>query len=420
MNIDLKACFVAWIVLAISSVAWGAASGSQNDEGFSLSIFGNANMDDAIDEQDIDYLKGVIGGTKTATNLSDANCDGKIDDKDVEQIEKIINGEEEEISVIDESGKTVTINEPVKRIVICHAMFAEVLRSLGAEDRIVGISTYMENYTAFYPDLSKLPTVGGASTPDSEAIVSLKPDLVIVWGTWAENLEKDLSDAVPVLRLTYRPFSTTDQDIMMLGYVVGKGSEAKELIDFYQKPLSIITERVSNLSEDEKPRVYIEYSDYRTNTEGSGAHEMLVMAGGRNIASGIITDSSGTPFVEAEWVIEENPEVIMRRALKADASCGYDEDDPAQIKALREMILNRPELANITAVKDGKVYCFSTDISTGLSYWIGILYMAKILHPDIFSDLDPVAIHQEYLTRFQKLDFDLDQHGVFFYPAEAM
>jgi iron complex transport system substrate-binding protein len=84
------------------------------------------------------------------------------------------------------------------------------------------------------------------------------------------------------------------------------------------------------------------------------------------------------------------------------------------------MILNRPELANITAVKDGKVYCFSTDISTGLSYWIGILYMAKILHPDIFSDLDPVAIHQEYLTRFQKLDFDLDQHGVFFYPAEAM
>jgi iron complex transport system substrate-binding protein len=385
-----------------------------------LQIFGNANMDDRIDELDIAYVEGIIEGANVSTNLSDANYDGKIDDKDIEQIEKIISGEETNITVIDESGKTVTINEPVERIVICHAMFAEVLRSLGAEDRIVGIPTYMENYTAFYPDLSKLPIVGGASTPDSEAIVSLKPDLVIVWGNWAENLETDLKDVAPVLRLTYRPFSTTDQDIMTLGYAVGKNKDAEKLIDFYQEPLSLISSRISTLSEEEKPRVYLEYSDYRTNSEGSGNHEMLLMAGGRNIASGITTDTSGTPFVDAEWVMKENPEIIMRRALKTDASCGYDEDDTAQIKALREKILSRPELANTTAIKNGDVYCFATDISTGLSYWLGIVYMAKQLHPDIFSDLDPVAIHQEYLTRFQRLDFNLNEHGVFFYPAEAV
>ena len=387
---------------------------------FTLDIFGNANMDDTIDENDAVFVQGIINSTNNSTELADANYDGKIDALDLEQIEKIISGEEKNITVIDESGKAVTINEPVERIVICHAMFAEVLRSLGAEDRIVGIPTYMENYTAFYPDLSKLPTVGGASTQDSEAIVSLKPDLVIVWGNWAENLEMDLKDVAPVLRLTYRPFSTTDKDIMTLGYVVGKKKEAEKLIDFYQKPLSLISSRISSLSEEKKPRVYLEYSDYRTNSEGSGNHEMLLMAGGRNIASGITTDTSGTPFVDAEWVMKENPEIIMRRALKADASCGYDEDDTAQIKALREKILSRPELANITAIKNGDVYCFATDISTGLSYWLGIVYMAKQLHPDIFSDLDPVAIHQEYLTRFQRRDFNLNEHGVFFYPAEAV
>jgi iron complex transport system substrate-binding protein len=387
---------------------------------YTLQIFGNANIDDRIDKLDIAYVEGIIEGANVSTNLSDANYDGKIDDKDIEQIEKIISGEEKNITVIDESGKTVTINEPVERIVICHAMFAEVLRSLGAEDRIVGIPTYMENYTAFYPDLSKLPIVGGASTPDSEAIVSLKPDLVIVWGNWAENLETDLKDVAPVLRLTYRPFSTMDQDIMTLGYAVGKNKEAEKLIDFYQEPLSLISSRISTLSEEEKPRVYLEYSDYRTNSEGSGNHEMLLMAGGRNIASGITTDTSGTPFVDAEWVMKENPEIIMRRALKIDASCGYDEDDTAQIKALSEKILSRPELANTTAIKNGEVYCFATDISTGLSYWLGIVYMARQLHPEIFSDLDPVAIHQEYLTRFQGLDFNLKEHGVFFYPAEAI
>jgi iron complex transport system substrate-binding protein len=297
-------------------------------------------------------------------------------------------------------------------------MFAEVMKSLGADDKIVGIPTYMENYTTFYPALSKLSTVGGASTPDTEAIVSLKPDLVIVYGTWAANLEKDLSSVAPVLRLTYRPFSTTDQDIMMLGYILGKNKQAEKLIDFYRKPLTQINERVSSLAEDKKPRVYLEYSDYRTNSEGSGTHEMLLMAGGRNIASGINTDPNGVPFIDPEWVVKENPEIIMRRALKTDASCGYDEDNTTQMKALREKILSRPELANITAVKDGQVYCFSSDISTGLSYWLGIVYMAKILHPDIFADLDPVAIHQEYLTRFQKLDLDLKEHGVFFYPMK--
>jgi len=42
--------------------------------------------------------------------------------------------------------------------------------------------------------------------------------------------------------------------------------------------------------------------------------------------------------------------------------------------------------------------------------------MAKWFHPDLFEDLDPKAIHQEYLTRFQGLDYDLDEHGVFVYP----
>jgi iron complex transport system substrate-binding protein len=43
-------------------------------------------------------------------------------------------------------------------------------------------------------------------------------------------------------------------------------------------------------------------------------------------------------------------------------------------------------------------------------------YMAKIFHPELFAELDPVATHQEYLTRFMRIDFNLDESGVFFYP----
>jgi len=44
--------------------------------------------------------------------------------------------------------------------------------------------------------------------------------------------------------------------------------------------------------------------------------------------------------------------------------------------------------------------------------------MAKWFHPELFEDLDPKSIHQEYLTRFQGLDYALDEHGVFVYHPD--
>lgn len=61
---------------------------------FTLGIYGNANMDDRVDEQDIAYVEDVIRGTKPATNLTDADYDGKIDQQDIEQINRIIEGKD--------------------------------------------------------------------------------------------------------------------------------------------------------------------------------------------------------------------------------------------------------------------------------------------------------------------------------------
>jgi iron complex transport system substrate-binding protein len=39
-----------------------------------------------------------------------------------------------------------------------------------------------------------------------------------------------------------------------------------------------------------------------------------------------------------------------------------------------------------------------------------------LFHPDLFEDLNPEAVHQEYLDRFQRIDYDLNEHGIFLYP----
>jgi len=80
--------------------------------------------------------------------------------------------------------------------------------------------------------------------------------------------------------------------------------------------------------------------------------------------------------------------------------------------------MSRPELQNVTAVKNGQVHVIDAGMTYGLDYPVAIVYMAKWFHPELFSDLDPQAIHQEFVDRFcPGLDFDVIKHGAFVYPA---
>ena len=140
--------------------------------------------------------------------------------------------------------------------------------------------------------------------------------------------------------------------------------------------------------------------------------EFCDLAGGRNICKEI--GEKGSVKVDPEWVIEQNPDIIF---LKVNGIGGYGVDDPSRAIAAREEVMNRPELARVIAIREGKVYLGeSYPLTVGPGHLIGIAYCAKWFHPELFEDLDPKAIHQEYLTRFQGLDYDLDEHGVFVYP----
>ena len=87
----------------LMAVIFGAASD------YTLGIYGNANMDDRIDEQGIAFVNDIISGAESATNLTDANEDGNIDERDIDQIEQIIGGKERELTILDSAGRTWTV-----------------------------------------------------------------------------------------------------------------------------------------------------------------------------------------------------------------------------------------------------------------------------------------------------------------------
>lgn len=391
-----------------------------------LSIFGNANLDETIDEEDIAYVNGVIKGTNAPTNFSDANYDGKVDNLDLDQIEKIISSEEKALTLIDSAENIVTVKKPLGELVVLLGPILEPMRSIKVdEDKIVGVGTYMKEDNVFYPEFNASQGLGSVSSPDYEAILELHPDTVWIYASVGssssydeiQNKLAEIDPNITVLRIDgYRPSNHVDE-IRKMGYILGRRNESEEFIDFYSGVMDTVKERVETLSDEDKPKVYFEASPetdpYMTCGEGAGYHEKIVLAGGYNIFS----DLKDYPVVDPEDVMKRDPDVII---IVARGKSGYKSDDMAELTRLRDQIMGRPELANVTAVRDGRVYVISNDLYGGAQHFIGVAYLAKWFYPELFEDLNPKSIHQEYLTRFQGLDYDLNEHGVFVYPAPGV
>ena len=394
-----------------------------SEDDYVLGVYGNANEDDTIDMRDLTYVKLIFFGKKPETELADAKYDGKINPLDFIQIKLIIVGKEKELTIVDTADRIVTVKKPVKRIIpLGHGPYdAEVIRMFGAKDKIVGATTNIIKTGAYFPELSKLPSVGRDDAPDYEVVLSLNPDLVIAATYKVADFDEKLPDNIALVGLNFWKPEDMKEEVLKLAYILGKRDEAKHYIeDFHDKYIDSMKVRTEGLSEEERPKVYLEKSYKAYKAYGGGStYVMRTMdtAGGKNIFADIAKSSID---VDPEKVVVRNPDIIIKYLghYKATYKFGYDVDDPSELKPVRDDILSRPELAKVNAVKNGKVYLIDLGHNTGPDYPVGTAYWAKWFQPDLFEDLDPKAIHQEWLTEFQGLDYDLDEHGVFVYHPE--
>ena len=388
-----------------------------SEDDFILEIYGNANEDDTIDMRDYTHTARTICWLEEETDLADANYDGRISVADMTQIGLIILGRESELTLIDDIDRIVTVKKPVERVVICETSYsAEVVRMLGKQDIIVGVDFYTKEKEVYFPELSKLPSIG--YPVDVETILSLHPDLVFTWSYFLSDLDA-LPEDIPQVCLHFYESQDFEGKIMKAGYILGEKERAEEFNnDFYGKYLNLIKERTAGLSEEEKPKVYHEsfMGDYVISGVGEYCCAML---GCRDIFAGV---TGIFPEVDPEEVAASNPDIIVRSVSKGYGGVteyDYDTDDPSELKALRESIMSRPELGEVEAVKTEKVYIRHAHLHGSLHQPVGYAYMAKWFHPHLFEDLDPQAIHQELIDRFcPGLDFDVYKHGVFVYPPE--
>lgn len=320
-------------------------------------------------------------------------------------------GAEETVTVTDEAGRMVEVPYPPERIVCLVPSAAEVIYALDESDRMVGRTDDCD----LPPALREKPSVGTASNRvNVELILDLNPDLVIgrTGALFPQEIEEQIEmNGVPVLRYRALELGTLFPMIEDLGMILKKEDEAEELNGYVEGYYETIRERVEPLSEEEKPRVYFMSMGHIDWTGGadSAGHMRINDTGGVNVAGDL---PGSLVYVSREWVLEEDPDVILYSRVGSSGEIPTAEDYE---EAVEETILSEPGFSDLAAVRAGRLYLFDISMASGLTEIVTYLQFAQWFHPQLFADVDPEAVHREIFEKY----FDMELEGTWMYQYRS-
>jgi len=247
--------------------------------------------------------------------------------------------------VTDSRGKEITFDKAPSKIISLLPSDTEIIYALGDADSIIAVDTY-SNYPK---EATKKQQLDSGDKMSIEAIIGLKPDLVIL-GEMAQTEDqfKQLEGAgIKVVVTQAGNVAETYKVITMIGKTLNKDAKATEIINGMKKDFDDIKEKVKN---NPPKKVYIEISPLKFKLwscgEGTFQNELLTMIGAKNIFS----DITSWKEVSEEQVISRNPEYIITTVGPM-----YGIPDPiSEIKS-------RANWSKIDAVKNGKVFVTDSD-----------------------------------------------------------
>ena len=232
---------------------------------------------------------------------------------------------EEEASTfafIDDYGRDVTVPLEARRIVSVSPAVTEIVYALGAGDRLVGRTDYCN-----YPEAADtLPSIGGISNLNVEAIIRLKPDLVICGSMVQKKTSDQLAKlGIPMACVTEKKqYDGLYDNIAKIGQLVGCKTQSDSLIGRLRMQLSQIdTMGKYNYGPNEQvplPTVYyvVGFGKGGDYTAGGNTfiNDIIRFAGGRNLAEFV----SGWNFSK-EKLLEAQPSYILIRQEDAETFC---------------------------------------------------------------------------------------------------
>jgi cobalamin transport system substrate-binding protein len=257
-----------------------------------------------------------------------------------------------------------------QRIVSFVPAATEMLFAMGAGSRLVGVSAY----DRFPPEVTKIPSVGGLLDPSVERVLSLRPDLVVIYGSQAD-LEQQLTRAgLPLYTYVHRDLADVARTMRALGERVGAAAAADREAQRLEAGLDAVRRRVAGLPRPKTLLVLGRQPKTLRQILASGGygflHDLLDLAGGADVWSAVKRESVE---MSTEMVLSQAPEVIIELHYGR-------EFQPGELEAERRVW---DSLGSVPAVRNGRVHLLVGDefVVPGPRIVAAADRLARTLHP---------------------------------------
>lgn len=265
---------------------------------------------------------------------------------------------------VDMLGRRVAVPARPVRIVSLAPSMTEMLYAVGAQDRLVGVSDFCD----YPPEARRKPKVGGIYTPSVEAIVALRPDLVLATseGNRPEDVRSLETLGLPVYVMRPLDFDSVLASIARLGEVLGDPAGAARLVGDLQGRADAIARAVAGV-----PRPRVLYVLWGSPLISSGRDtlitDLITRAGGESVTAG---DALPYPRLSIEMALERRPERVI---LARHGHLGID-----------DQLRMWDSLGVLPAVRAGRVQSVDGDLvhRPGPRIVDGLRALAHALHPE--------------------------------------
>ena len=288
------------------------------------------------------------------------------------------------LSYTDKLGRKIDLAVPARRAVILQLY--EFLPALHCWDRVAGVGRYAyqnDLVIAALPDIStRIPSVGSGSDLNTEALLKLKPDVVVTWTYKPENIQFMQAKGLKVI-VVYPDTLPELYDLVRLqGRIFQREAQAQNTITQMDEIIRLVQARSSRIPSDRRKKVLWLYG--RENEVAGDADltgNLLNLIGGRNVAGSF---PQRTADVSIETIIGWNPDVIFIWGN-------------ARFNA--QNLLSSPQWRHVKAVREGQVFKLPE-----WSIWSPrlapiALWMAIKTYPDLYRDVDLMATTDRFYRK---------------------
>ena len=246
-----------------------------------------------------------------------------------------------------------------------------MLFAMGAGARVIGVG----NFDRYPPEALTRTKVGGLIDPDVERIISLKPDLVLVYGTQTDLRTQLERAGIPMFLYQHAGLPDITTTIRELGARIGNATEGAALAGRIEADIADVRKRVAGRPRPRTLLVFGRDAETLRSIYASGAigflHDMLDAAGGSNVFADVERQSIQTT---SELAVARAPDVIIEIGVDTASTSGRN---------LRAW----DSLPSIPAVRNKRIYQLRGDgmMNPGPRIAASVRRMAEVLHSEAFE-----------------------------------